>query len=220
MIKNIISAVLALCALGCTAQEPLKYTPYYHQRASLFDILPIEKTDIVFLGNSLTDGAEWNEIFGLANIKNRGISGDIIGGYADRIDPILKGKPKKLFILGGVNDVSHDLTADSIAQGMEQLLTRIQRECPDTRIYLQSLLPINNSFKRYKAIFGKEQTVRDCNTLFEKLASRLGITYIDLYPLFADEDGNLDTRYTNDGLHLLGPAYLIWADKIRPYVME
>jgi lysophospholipase L1-like esterase len=85
-----------------------KYTTYYYQRATLFEQLPITSTDIVFLGNSLTDGCEWAELFGNPHIKNRGISGDEVMGIYDRIDPILKGKPAKIFLLTGVNDVSHD----------------------------------------------------------------------------------------------------------------
>jgi len=74
-----------------------KYTTYYYQRATLFEQLPITSTDIVFLGNSLTDGCEWTELFGNPHIKNRGISGDEVMGIYDRIDPILKGKPAKIF---------------------------------------------------------------------------------------------------------------------------
>ena len=33
-----------------------------------------------------------------------------------------------------------------------------------------------------------------------------------------DEKGNLKKEYTNDGLHLMGPAYLIWRDALLPYV--
>ena len=50
------------------------------------------------------------------------------------------------------------------------------------------------------------------------VARRQGVTWIDLYPLFVDEHGKLKAEYTNDGLHLLGPAYLIWRDAIKPYV--
>ena len=52
------------------------------------------------------------------------------------------------------------------------------------------------------------------------MAARKGITWINLYPLLADADGNLRADLTNDGLHLLGPAYLIWRDAVLPYVKE
>lgn len=192
----------------------------YGQRASLFELLPITSEDIVFVGNSLTHGCEWHELFNMPNVKNRGINGDIIEGIDQRIAPVLKGKPKKIFLLVGVNDVSHNLTADSIATATGKLIDRIRRESPETRLYVQSLLPINNSFRRYKNIFGKEQVIRDINTRLSAMADEKGFTWINVRPIFADKDDNLDPQFTNDGLHLLGPAYLCWRDFLLPYINE
>ena len=197
-----------------------KYTELYYQRASLFEMLPVDSTDIVFVGNSLTHGCEWHELFGMPNIKNRGINGDVVQGVFERIDPVVKGHPKKIFLLTGVNDVSHNLTADSIATALGNLIDYIRKNTPQTRLYVQSLLPINNSFGRYKAIFGKEQVIRDINVKLAAMAEEKGFVWINTYPIFADENGNLDSRYTNDGLHLLGNGYIHWKNFLLPYVME
>ncbi|MBD5246214.1 MAG: sialate O-acetylesterase [Barnesiella sp.] len=215
-----ILMLMAILLPASAQKKPEKYTELYYQRASLFAELPVDSTDIVFLGNSLTHGCEWHELFGMPNIKNRGINGDIVEGIRLRIDPILKGQPAKLFLLCGVNDVSHDLTADSIAGAIGNLIDIIRTESPRTKVYVQSLLPINNSFGRYKAVFGKEQVIRDINTLIEPMVKEKGCTWINSHPAFVDADGNLDARYTNDGLHLMGNGYLHWREILRPYVME
>lgn len=221
MRKLSVLLFLVIALLPAVAQKkPEKYTELYYQRASLFAELPVDSTDIVFLGNSLTHGCEWHELFGMPNIKNRGINGDIVEGIRLRVEPILKGKPAKLFLLSGVNDVSHDLTADSIAGAIGNLLDIIRTESPRTKVYVQSLLPINNSFGRYKAVKGKEQVIRDINVLLEPIVKEKGCTWINSYPAFVDGDGNLDARFTNDGLHLMGNGYLHWRDILRPYVME
>lgn len=191
---------------------------YYARRATLFDVLPVSHSDIIMLGNSLTDGAEWNELFNNRHVKNRGIVGDIIQGFIERLDPILKGRPKKIFIMGGINDVSHAVTADSIARATERLIVLIKQSCPKTKIYLQSMLPFNNQVRLWKNLKDREQVVVDANVLLEQVAQRQGVTWINLYPLFADENGRLKAEYTNDGLHLMGPAYLIWRDALRPYI--
>ena len=49
------------------------FSTYYHQRVSLFRTLPQTKGDIIFLGNSITDGGEWGEMFADLKVKNRGI---------------------------------------------------------------------------------------------------------------------------------------------------
>lgn len=191
---------------------------YYVRRASLFEQLPVGKKDIIMLGNSLTDGAEWNELLNNRHVKNRGIVGDIVQGCYERMDPILKGQPKKIFILSGVNDVSHGVTGDSIARAMEKLIVLIKQRSPRTKIYLQSMLPFNNDVREWKLLKGREQVVVDGNRALEAVARRQQVTWINLYPLFVDDDGKLKAEYTNDGLHLMGPAYLIWADAIRQYV--
>ncbi|MBR6247979.1 MAG: sialate O-acetylesterase [Muribaculaceae bacterium] len=191
---------------------------YYARRATLFEQLPVGKKDIIMLGNSLTDGAEWNELLNNRHVKNRGIVGDIVQGLYERMEPILKGQPKKIFIMSGVNDVSHGVDGDSIARATEKLIVLIKTRSPRTRIYLQSMLPFNNDVREWKYLVGREQVVVDGNRALEQVARRQGVTWINLYPLFVDENGKLKAEYTNDGLHLMGEAYLIWRDAIKPYI--
>ena len=216
MRRFLLLAVMALVGLGAVAQA--NQDPYYARRATLFDELPIGKKDIVMLGNSLTDGCEFNELLGNKHIKNRGIVGDIVQGLIDRIDPIIKGQPKKLFIMSGVNDISHGVSADSIARVTERLIVMVKQGSPRTKIYLQSLLPFNNDVREWKLLVGRDHVVVEANALLEQVARRQGVTWINLYPLFADEQGRLRAELTNDGLHLMGKGYLIWRDAIKPYV--
>lgn len=208
--------VVAVMCLTMMAQA--NQDPYYARRATLFDELPIGKKDIVMLGNSLTDGCEFNELMGNRHIKNRGIVGDIIQGLIDRIDPIIKGQPKKLFIMSGVNDISHGVSADSIARAMEKLIVKVKQGSPRTKIYLQSLLPFNNDVREWKLLKGRDHVVVEANRLLEQVARRQDVAWINLYPLFVDDQGRLRADLTNDGLHLMGKGYLIWRDAIKPFI--
>jgi len=223
MLRTAAAALLLASAAAAGAQVPAAYEPhglFYGQRATLFDVLPVDSTSIVFFGNSITNGCEWHELLGDARVVNRGISGDIVQGLIDRAGSVVKGQPAKVFVMIGVNDISHDVSADSIARAVGRLVDTIAAASPRTRIYLQSMLPFNNSFGRYKLLAGKEQVQRDGNRLLRGLAGRKGITWIDLTDIFADADGNLRADLTNDGLHLLGPAYLLWRDRLLPYLAE
>ncbi|MDE6541658.1 MAG: sialate O-acetylesterase [Muribaculaceae bacterium] len=214
---TLLTAVAHGCGCGCSAAP---HNELWGQRASLFEMLGTDSTSIVMLGNSLTHGCEWHELFGNPRVVNRGINGDIIGGLHDRLPAITAGRPAKIFLLCGVNDISHDLTADSIASALGALIAEIRTATPSTRLYVQSLLPINNTFGRYKAIAGKEQTVRDVNRLLRPIVESAGATWIDLHPLFADDEGRLRADLTNDGLHLLAPGYAIWRDALLPYIEQ
>ncbi len=210
--------ILTLCAtvaivLGAFAQSPL-----YGQRASLFAELPVDSTNIVMLGNSLTHYCEWHELLSNPKVLNRGISGDVAQGIYDRLGSILPGHPAKIFLMVGVNDISHDLSPDSICSLTEKIVDRIQRESPSTELYLQSCLPVNEKFKVYKGIWDKTPVVPLVNDAYRRMAAQKGITFIDLFSLFADENGSLREDLTNDGLHLTAPGYLLWRKALQPYL--
>ena len=221
IMKRILVLLMAVATLSCMAQKkPVNPDVYYARRATLFDLLPVYSSDIIMLGNSLTDGAEWNELLDNCHVKNRGIVGDIIPGFFERLEPILKGQPRKIFIMGGVNDISHGVSADSIVSAMTQVVTTIQARCPKTEIYVQSMLPFNNDVRLWKLLKGREQVVVDGNKGLESMCQRLGVKFINLYPLFVGENGKMKPEYTNDGLHLMGGAYLIWRDALLPYIRK
>lgn len=200
------------------AQEPYQYNSFYYQRASLFDSLPVDSNDIIMLGNSLTNGCEWHELLENPNVKNRGITSDVIQGIYDRLGPIIEGRPAKIFLMIGVNDISHNLGADSVSAAYINLISHIRRSLPDTELYVQSCLPINISFNQFLGMADKEDVIREVNRQVSATADSLDYTWIDLYSKFADEDGHMKKEYTNDGLHLLAPGYLQWRDCILPFI--
>ena len=198
--------------------SPRIYTDHYYKRFLQFmDEPAIGNKDIVMLGNSLTEnGGDWAARLGNKNVRNRGIIGDEVMGVYDRLHQILPGHPAKLFLLIGVNDVSHDLTTDTIVGMIRVTVERIRKESPDTKLYLQSLLPINESFGRYKRLAGKTNMIPEINKQLEELAKEKGLTYINLFPLFTEKGSNvLRAELTTDGLHLKEEGYKIWVKAIR-----
>lgn len=198
--------------------SPRIYTDHYYKRFLQFmDEPAIGNKDIVMLGNSLTEnGGDWAARLGNKNVRNRGIIGDEVMGVYDRLHQILPGHPAKLFLLIGVNDVSHDLTTDTIVGMIRVTVERIRKESPDTKLYLQSLLPINESFGRYKRLAGKTNMIPEINKQLEELAKEKGLTYMNLFPLFTEKGSNvLRAELTTDGLHLKEEGYKIWVKAIR-----
>lgn len=216
---SILLLLPILATIASLAQEVYHNNLYYYQRTSLFEKLPIDSDDIIFLGNSITDNCEWHELFGNPNIKNRGIGSDVSMGVYERLAPIVEGKPAKIFLMIGINDVSHDLSTDSIVGNIARIVRKIRHDSPATQLYIQSMLPINNSFGQYRKLAGKEPQIVEINQRLEQLAAAEQCTYIDLYShLTAPGSNDLDPAYTNDGLHLLGDAYLVWKEVLQPYL--
>lgn len=205
---------------GKTDQEKPKpqFSAYYHQKVSHFEGLPDTAGEIVFLGDSITDGGSWSEMFQDIRVKNRGISGDITEGVLERLKEITRAKPAKIFLMIGINDLARGAKPKDVVTNIRKIVTRIGKQSPDTVIYLQSVLPVNPDMGMFKDHTDKGPAVKAVNQRLAKLAESLKITYIDLYPAFAGPDGKLKPEYTNEGLHLTGAGYRLWKSLIEAYV--
>ena len=206
------------CACMMQAQEQ-KHSTFYYQRATLFEVLPTSKSDIIFLGNSITNGGEWAELLGNQHAKNRGISGDTSQGVLDRLSTITKGKPSKIFLLIGTNDLSHGKSMDEIAKNVEKIVERVKRESPKTKLYVQSVFPVNPKFNKFLGHMNRQKDIAVLNAKIKVVAARHGVTYIDVYKsLVIPSTDVMNPEYTNDGLHLLGKGYQKWVDVLKPYL--
>lgn len=192
-------------------QTPDFHNYFYDQRRSFFESMPNTKNEIILLGDSLTNCANWEEIFPGLNVKNRGISGDTTFGVLDRMDEVTSSKPKKVFILIGINDISQGVTKETILKNYFEIISKIQKDSPKTQIFVQSLLPTNDAFTQFKNHQGKMDKIVEVNKELKVLAQRTNTTYVDLFSEFLDEQGKMNVKYTNDGLHLLGSGYQLWA---------
>jgi len=202
--------------LGIARQE--RVSPYYVQKKSLFDILPDEGGELVFLGDSITDGGEWAEMFHDIRIKNRGISGDTTEGVLARAEEVTAAKPACVFLMIGVNDLADGVSVESVLENIKRIAQKIIRQSPDTRLFIQSLLPVNDHFSLFPDHVSKAEQIKSVNAGLRVFCRNRGLTYIDLFALFRTKDGRLDSRYTNDGLHLTGAGYLLWKEALREHI--
>ena len=70
----------------------------YRKVIKEFKSNPLNYGDIVFLGNSITQGGKnWSEKLDYPNIRNRGIGGDVTDGVLARLDEINYFRPKAVF---------------------------------------------------------------------------------------------------------------------------
>lgn len=186
------------------------FTTYYHQRITHFRSLPQTKGDIIFLGNSITDGGEWSELFNDVKIKNRGISGDVSAGVLNRLDDVAGRKPAKVFLLIGINDLARGVSPDSVLKNILLIATYLKQQTPATQLFVQSLLPVNDAFGKFTGHVNKREQIRQVNEKLKQNAALYRYQFIDLHTAFCDGSGRLKKELTNDGLHLLGKGYLLW----------
>lgn len=189
---------------------------YYVKRVNYFQSLPVQKRPIVFLGNSITEVGQWQDVTGVKNVINRGISGDNSFGVFYRLDDILVQQPRKIFLAIGVNDIKRGTPVEVIARNYERIIRKVQKEQPKTQLYLQSVLPVTESVLAdiYNNI--RNNRIMALNTLMKDLCLKYKVQYVDLYnDVFKDEKGQLFRALTTDGLHLQPEAYVLWANYLK-----
>ena len=114
----------------------------------------------------------------------------------------------------GINDLVAG-SRETVAKKLMELVLTLRRLSPDTKIYVQSILPINNSIKKTGR---NNQDIEYVNSELSSFCkNKANIKYIALHGTFADEKGNLKAGYTYDGDHLNGAGYLKWKEIVAPY---
>lgn len=199
-------------AFAQTVKWDSTYRPgKYVEQVNKFKADQKSKKDYVFLGNSITAGTDWAKLLSLPQAKNRGISGDITFGVLERLQDVIDGKPAKIFILIGINDISRNIPDSVILRNYKMMISRIRKGSKKTQIYFNTLLPVNSSFEKFKNHYGKDDHILWLNNEIKKFSAK-NVTVIDLYSNFIDQDNHLRAELTKDGLHLIPEGYKVWAD--------
>ncbi|HAK51570.1 MAG TPA: sialate O-acetylesterase [Gammaproteobacteria bacterium] len=204
--------ILAMSGSLFTIVAPLfrnyMVNPNYDRWVSQFEALSVEQGDVVFLGDSITRGGSWDELYPDRPIRNRGIGGDTTSGVLERLHQVTSGNPSQVFLLIGTNDISFGEPDETIVSNISTIVDRIEDESPGTQVYIQSILP--RAADHRDRIEGLNEKIR------ERIIDRA--EWVDLYPLFLDEDGSIADQYSNDELHLHGAGYTVWSEAIGDQV--
>ncbi|MCK0135451.1 GDSL-type esterase/lipase family protein [Arenibacter sp. S6351L] len=205
-----------LVVLSANAQT---FSDHYYQRKTLFESTPDTKDEIIFLGNSITEGGDWKALFPNNNVINRGISGDVTEGILNRLSEVTSSRPKKIFLLIGTNDLARGKNESYVVDHVASILNEIKKESEYTEIYLQSILPVNpgigDKFSGHKK---NQQLIVSVNKMLMELSKRLNVVFVDLHKKFRNSKGVLKPKYTDDGLHLNKKGYQKWKKILTPYV--
>ena len=111
----------------------------------------------------------------------------------------------------GINDLGADVEEEEIMNNYYSIVDSLL-EVPDIRIYVESVLPVNEN-----SGISKENII-ELNGYIEKMCSEKGIEYIDLYSIFSDHSGWLADQYSMDGVHINAKGYECWKNQIRKYI--
>nr|WP_199326183.1 SGNH/GDSL hydrolase family protein [Nostoc parmelioides] len=155
------------------------------------------------------------------NWLNQGISGETSGGLLQRLNLFDKTQPETIFVMIGINDLIRGVNDEVILDNQQQILRYLRKTHPKTKIFVQSILPHGAEDATWE---GKEKLLAIPNSRIQKLnqqlrsiATKQSVTYLDLYPLFTNQKGNIRPEFTTDGLHLSPAGYVVWRTALQVY---
>ncbi len=206
-----LALVLGVLLGGSSLASRFFLEPMHERWTTQFEVLPVEEGSTVFLGDSITEGGIWEDLFPGERVHNRGISGDTTEGVLARLDQVVRGEPAKVFLLIGTNDLSMEVPIETIVDNIEDIVARFREGSPQTTVYVQSVLPRAAEYRESIEVLN--------SSLRDAIADKA--VWIDLYPQFLDPaDGSIRDELSNDELHLLGGGYLLWRDAIAMQVRD
>ncbi|CAN5181227.1 hypothetical protein BH11ACT4_BH11ACT4_22380 [soil metagenome] len=168
----------------------------------------MEQTEsIAFVGDSITHHGDWVAWFPDREVHNFGVDGDTTDDLIARVGEVVDAHPESIALLIGTNDLGRRLSVEHLVRNVEFLLVTLRRELPGTRMLLQSILPRGREFA---------EQLGDANRHLRQFSSSVNAQYLDLWPAFAQEDGEIKPEYSDDRLHLNDAGYQAWLAELRP----
>ena len=204
--------------------EQCEVNKYYEKREAMYMHAVSAPTDVVFVGDSITDRFAWEECYPDLVVKRRAIVGDTTAGVLSRTDSVLATEPKKIFLLIGTNDLyalskEKELDEEAYQEVLNNyiaILDTYQEQAPDTKIYVESVLPMLEMDETKNERKDYNELIQRFNKDLVMICSDHKVTYLNLWKLLAEEDGTLKEEYAMDGLHLTPQAYRA----MKPYIDE
>ena len=175
--------------------------------------------DIIFIGDSIVEYYPLQELFGDAmTIVNRGIRGYQTRLLLENLDAHLYGDAvDQIVLLIGTNDIGKDVSMNETLDNLERVIQSIAREYPLSQIKLLSILPVNEG-ERYKqtVYIRTNEKIREWNQAYEALASAyMQVDFVSIYDSLTDSEGQLQSAYTTDGLHLSVAGYQALSEALK-----
>lgn len=206
MYRNILLGILFFAG----ALSALADGDFITHRYDSFKACRVSNRSIVFVGNSITNMGNWHEHFADNSlVVNRGNSGACSYEALENLESILIGKPAKIFVMIGTNDIGTATgSPKTVALNAEVMIERVKNESPDTKLHIVSTFPSSNGLRT-------PENHAEINQLLKEVCARTQTEFIDLWD---DMQGILDNSISADRLHVTEKGYYIWSNALLPYM--
>src|ERR1700710_2611199 len=162
---------------------------------------------IVFVGDSITAGGNWQEWFPEYRVAVEATPGDATDRLNERLPAIIELQPETLAVLIGANDFGQSRSVEDVVGSIDSFLAMVGQDVPGSRPLVQSILPRGREFA---------DDIQDANRHLRQYAQNVHAQYLDLWPAMATDEGELRPEFTTDRLHLTPEGYEAGLGELRP----
>lgn len=176
---------------------------------------PPPQGGVVFVGSS--SFRIWTNVaadFPGVALLNRGFGGSTLPEVI-QLTPriVLPYRPHLVLVYGGDNDLNAERTPADVLDDYRTFVKIIRRELPSTRVTFVSIKP---SPSRWTII----DKVREANRLVQQDVARDTLqAYVDVFTPMIGANGHARPElFGPDSLHMNRAGYLLWRERLTPYV--
>lgn len=179
--------------------------------------------NIVFYGDSITEGYNVKEFYDEFRVVNSGISGNTTEDLINRIDRDLYNyNPSTVIIQIGTNDIRASIKDEDIIKNLKSIIKGIRKNRKNASILIESIYPINREmdvdyWKDVNTDYNNKHITK-LNKEIKELCKKEHIKYIDIYSKLLDDNNNLKETYSKEGLHLTDLGYYKVTKIIKEYL--
>ena len=183
----------------------------YTRRVKTFRDLPILGHDVI-IGDSMIAYMNMSQ-YGFNEVINMGIAGDTTLGVLNRLDAVIRQKPKRIILSIGSNDLV--LTDHEPFEIVEKIIEIYSILSKESKVYVLTLTPINREDpKAHKAYIAGRKN-EDIEIINQGLKDYLKDQVIDVAKPLMDHSHKLNITYSKDGIHLNEEGYHVFAKILK-----
>ena len=176
----------------------------------------------LFIGDFHTTGLSFKKYqldYHYVNGGEKSLTAGILLG--DMKGRIYQYNPSVVFLEIGLIDIENGVSKEEFMEQYRRIINLIQLNRPYAKIYVESIYPINRSIRKNSDTLLAESVsnakISDYNSDLKELCKEKNVSYLDLYSSLIQDDV-LNSKYTDDGIHLNELGYHEILEKIKSVI--
>jgi len=169
---------------------------------------------VLMLGDSITAYADnapnsWASIIGFTPVYNGGVSSDTTTGMLSRLPTLLSTyRPKTVFLLGGVNDLSLSIPQATTVSNIQQIVAKAA--ATGATVFVQAILPVSAAYAGSPNVTNSAIAARN-TAIHDAVVTTNSAQWLNWGSTLTSGD------YA-DGIHLVTSGFTKWGTALSPYV--